>query len=412
MEHPGNTGWAPRRWESRREAGVDVAVVLLLITLLVAVLWEPAHRYGWWGVGIQCLCALTLLARRTAPLTVLLLMVAVTLATWAIGRWYPTLLLSIIGDRDRAWVVLTTPFAAYSALAYGHDRRRAWTMVGLIALIAARPWELSLTLPVGVAFFVGLPAVLGTYVANLTDRAERAERDQLRVAEQARVDERVRLAAEMHDVVTHRVSLMVLQAGALGVTAADAATRAAAEDLRAAGCQALDELRDLVGVLRSAPDEVTENVSARRAGGQAGVPDFDELIAESESVGVAVRLETFGDPGLASPVVARTAYRIVQESLTNVRKHAPGATATVTLRFDPDRVRVIVRNGTPSRGPDQRLTASGSGTGLLGLVQRTELVSGSLAIGPTRDGGFEVDARLPAFVPTPGKPKLSAREIS
>src|ERR1700688_661961 len=88
----------------------------------------------------------------------------------------------------------------------------------------------------------------------LPERAERAERERYLLAEQARADERVRLAGEMHDVVTHRVSLMVLQAGARGITAADEATRRAAEDLRAAGCQALDELRDLVGILRTAPD--------------------------------------------------------------------------------------------------------------------------------------------------------------
>jgi signal transduction histidine kinase len=142
------------------------------------------------------------------------------------------------------------------------------------------------------------------------------------------------------------------------------------------------------------------------------VPDFGELLAESESVGVAVRLEMHGSPELASPVVARTAYRILQESLTNVRKHAPGATVRVTLRFGPDRVRLTVRNSAPDRRGDQELTASGSGTGLFGLRQRTELVSGSLRAGPTEDGGFEVDATLPAYVPTPDKASRTTREIA
>ncbi len=91
-------------------------------------------------------------------------------------------------------------------------------------------------------------------VRALRERAERAERERHLLAEQARAEERARLAGEMHDVVTHRVSLMVLQAGALGVTATDEATRRAAEELRAAGCQALDELRDLVGILRTEPE--------------------------------------------------------------------------------------------------------------------------------------------------------------
>jgi signal transduction histidine kinase len=310
---------------------------------------------------------------------------------------------STVGDRRQGWLVLAVPFAAYSGLAYGRDRRWGWLMVGLITVIGSRPWEPSVALPVGVALVVILPALVGTYVANLTERAERAERDQLRLAEQARVDERVRLAAEMHDVVTHRVSLMVLQAGALGVTAADPATRAAAEDLRAAGCQALDELRDLVGVLRAAPDEGVEVAALPGAGGQAGPLSFAELVAESESVGVTVRLDQHGNPELASPVVARTAYRIVQEALTNVRKHAPGATATVTARFGPERVRLTVRSSAPERRRDEELTASGSGTGLLGLRQRVELVSGSLYAGRTEDGGFLVDASLPAYVPTRGE---------
>jgi signal transduction histidine kinase len=378
----------------------DVAVVVLVISVLVALLSAPARQFGPWGLVIQCGCALTLLFRRSAPLTVLFLMMMSTFALQCIGEWAPNLLLSTIGEREQGWLVLSVPFAAYSALAYGRDRRWAWLMVALIIMVAARVWDPSVVVPISVGTIVVLPALLGTYVANLTERAERAERDQHRLAEQARVEERVRLAAEMHDVVTHRVSLMVLQAGALGVTATDAETRAAAEDLRAAGCQALEELRDLVGVLRSAPGGAAEELALPRAGGQAAVPDFAELLAESESVGVAVQLEQHGNPGLASPVVARTAYRIVQESLTNVRKHAPGATATVTMRFGTDRVRLTVRNSAPERGGDADLTASGSGTGLLGLRQRVELVSGSLYAGPTEDGGFVVDATLPAYVPT------------
>ncbi|HWN34044.1 MAG TPA: histidine kinase [Pseudonocardia sp.] len=400
MDLPISARWWARLWASPREALFDVGVVGLVIGVLVTLLWAPAQQYGGWGTVIQCGCAVPLLFRRSAPLTVLLFMVFTALALLAIGTWLPGLLMSIIGERAQGWIVLATPFAAYSALAYGRDRRRAWVMVGLITVIGARVWEPSVSVPIGVALFVVLPAVLGTYVANLTERAERAERDQHRLAEQARVEERVRLAAEMHDVVTHRVSLMVLQAGALGVTATDAATRAAAEDLRAAGCQALEELRDLVGVLRSAPGEVAEDFALPRAGGQAATPDFRELLVESESVGVAVELEQHGNPELASPVVARTAYRIVQESLTNVRKHAPGATARVVMRFGADRVRLTVRNSAPECRGDEELTASGSGTGLLGLRQRVELVSGSLYAGQTEDGGFVVDATLPSYVPT------------
>jgi signal transduction histidine kinase len=408
VNYPRRASRWPRLWASPREAAFDAVVVALVVLLPVALLWDTAHQHGPWGLVIQCGFALVLLFRRVAPLTVLLLMAVSTVALLGIGQWAPNLLLATIGDRDQGWLLLAVPFGVYSGLAYGRDRRRAWVLVGLITLIGSRPWEPTVAAPIGMAMVVLLPAMLGTYVSNLTERAERAERDQHRLADQARVEERVRLAAEMHDVVTHRVSLMVLQAGALGVTAKDAATRAAAEDLRAAGCQALEELRDLVGVLRSAPGAAAEDLAYPRAGGQAVAPDFSELLAESESVGVNVELEQHGNPELASPVVGRTAYRIVQESLTNVRKHAPGATARVTMQFGADRVRLTVRNTAPEHNGDEALTASGSGTGLLGLRQRVELVSGSLYAGPTDDGGFVVDATLPAYVPTRDKPAPAA----
>ena len=179
-------------------------------------------------------------------------------------------------------------------------------------------------------------------VQSLKERAERAEREQHLLAEQARTEERARLAGEMHDVVTHRVSLMVLQAGALRMTAPDEATRQAAEELRAAGCQALDELRDLVGILRTAPD-----------GGEVpSTPGLAALVEESVKVGTPAELVEDGDPALASPVVGRTVYRIVRESLTNVRKHAPGTRVTVRVSYGPSQLRLTIRNTPPGQAED------------------------------------------------------------
>ncbi|MET8759713.1 histidine kinase [Lentzea sp. NPDC004782] len=222
---------------------------------------------------------------------------------------------------------------------------------------------------------------------RLVQRAERAERD-LR-AEQARADERTRLAAEMHDVVTHRLNLMVLHAGALRVAARDDSTREAAEGLRTAGCQALAELRDLVGVLRS--------------GGRARIPDvlpdrLANLVADSAATGLEVTLTEHGDADTISPAVRRTMYRVVQESLTNVHKHAPGAHTEITIHCGPSSVRAVIRNTAPPATPGTAPPRSGNG--LLGLRGRVEMVGGTLTAGPTDDGGFEVDAVLPAFVPT------------
>ena len=193
----------------------------------------------------------------------------------------------------------------------------------------------------------------------------------------------------MHDVVTHRVSLMVLQAGALRITAADEPTRQAAEELRAAGCQALDELRDLVGILRTEPD-----------GDEApSASDFAALVAESTAVGNPAELVEVGNPALASPVVGRTAYRIMREALTNVRKHAPGARVRVRVELrrgpgaalDPQHAA-----GQPARRPGRHRLRPGPGP----PAAAHRAVHGTLRAGPEPDGGFCVEATLPAYVPT------------
>jgi signal transduction histidine kinase len=182
------------------------------------------------------------------------------------------------------------------------------------------------------------------------------------------------------------------------MTAPDEATRQAAEELRAAGCQALDELRDLVGILRAAPDGAEV----------PSTPGLAALVAESVRVGTPAELVEDGDPALASPVVGRTVYRIVRESLTNVRKHAPGTRVTVQVSYGPSQLLLAIRNTPPSQPVDGSgpgldaagLAGTGSGLGIAQLRQRVELVHGTLRAGPSRDGGFCVEATLPAYVPT------------
>jgi signal transduction histidine kinase len=197
---------------------------------------------------------------------------------------------------------------------------------------------------------------------------------------------------------------MVVQAGGLTVTSRDEAVRAAAEDLRVAGCQALAELRDVVGILR----DNTGDGTVRPAGpgvAQPPAPSIEVLAEESRAAGVDIELIEEGDRSLASPVVGRTAHRVVQEALTNVRKHAPGATVRVRVRYRPDGVSVSIHNTAPTTPVDDMLVAAGSGTGLYGLRQRVELVDGTLDTGPDPDGGFRVEAKLPTFVPTPVSPE-------
>ncbi|MFE3179456.1 sensor histidine kinase [Streptomyces violascens] len=388
----------------RHPLAVDAALAIcfvlgdIALTLTGATWWpEQPGPLAWTLLGLQALACLSLVARRRAPLTVVAVLGAFTLAL--------TLLISPVhaltpAHPGNVWAPFSTALAAYGPLFYGknaRNRRTAFLALAIFTLIVARAWEPSLTVITIGLLRTAVGPLLALYcdarrrlLCALTERAERAERERYLLAEQACAEERARLAGEMHDVVTHRVSLMVLQAGALRVTASDEATRRAAEELRAAGCQALEELRDLVGILRTAPeDDPTPSLDG-----------FAALVAESAAAGVPVELAERGDRSLASPVVGRTAYRTVREALTNVHKHAPGARVTVEVEYDETRVRVAVRNTRPSGGPNSELARTGSGLGIAGLRQRIELVHGSLRAGPEPDGGFCVEAVLPAFVPT------------
>jgi signal transduction histidine kinase len=235
---------------------------------------------------------------------------------------------------------------------------------------------------------VVIAAALGLRRRRADARNARAARDRALYAEQARADERARLAAEMHDLITHQVSLMVLQAGALQVSTSDDAVRQQADELRRSGRRALGELRELLSVIRQGiPTEPRHQA-------EPALLDLTDLVAASRGVGIPVEYIADGRPLVMSTVVARTAYRVVQESLTNVRKHAPGATVQLTVRCDSDSLLLTVNNTGSAAGTGQ-LGDTGATAGLHGLRQRVELVNGSLQAGPRPDGGFEVSAVLP-----------------
>jgi signal transduction histidine kinase len=389
-------------WHRQHRVAFDVAVAVFFVLLdtgltLIGASWWPARPgpLAWAMLGLQAAACASLVVRRRAPLTVVVILAAFTLALSLLI--YPADVLTP-ADSGNVWAPLATVLAAYGPFFYRGNRRLAYIALAVLVVVIARPWQPSATVIAIAVFRTAVGPLLALYfdarrrmVQALTERAERAERERHLLADQARAEERARLAGEMHDVVTHRVSLMVLQAGALRMTAPDEATRQAAEELRAAGCQALDELRDLVGILRTAPD-----------GDEApSTPEFAALVAESTAVGTPAELIEEGDRSLASPVVGRTAYRIVREALTNVRKHAPGARVTVRVSYADAQVRLEIRNTPPPAGPaGSALAGTGSGLGIANLRQRIELVHGTLRAGRAADGGFCVEATLPAYVPT------------
>lgn len=432
-----------RLWNSGREAAFDVGLWLglQLLALLLRSQFPsdaPPAAHAWLGgfwvsYALATLAGAVLLVRRRYPLVGVVVAATAVVAHSVAVAFGPGPLLPINLSSD-PWLLVETSWIAYSFAVYAVGRRKriaGWVLLGVLVVVASRPWTgEAVGLLMSVSLVVLFPAVLGLYVAArrrlvqaLRERAERAEREQGLLARQARADERARLAVEMHDVVTHRMSLMVLRAGALGVTAADEPTREAAEDLRASGCQALEELRDLIGVLREDDDaDEREEVDTR------SVLDLSGLVAEAESAGMRVELVEEGNPAALSPAVGRTAHRVVREALTNVGKHARNSDVRVRVRYGGDRVRLVVRNSDPSdaesgsraeagtasaSGPGSRaetadepgigsdgLAATGSGSGLLGLRQRVELVGGDFEAGPAANGGFELVAQLPAYVPT------------
>ncbi len=228
---------------------------------------------------------------------------------------------------------------------------------------------------------------------SLRERAQRAEADRLLHEEQARLAERTRIAREMHDVLAHRISLLALHAGALEVRPdlPPAKVRETAELLRATARQALEELRGVIGVLREEPDrEVTVPAP------QPTLTDLPRLVEESRPTGAIVELEMLVDQADSVPgVTGRDAYRIVQEALTNIRKHAAGAETRVRVSGGPGHgLRVAVRNREPvhaTPGP----ALPGSGAGLLGLEERVALAGGTLRHGRDPSGDFVVEAELP-----------------
>jgi signal transduction histidine kinase len=291
--------------------------------------------------------------------------------------------------------------------------------------------RLPLTFFVSVLMAVGLtgpPVLLGLYVRarrrlveSLRERATGLEYElellaekAAERAERARAEERTRIAREMHDVVAHRVSLMVVHAAALKAVALKDPQKASAsaELLGDMGRQALTELRQMLGVLRSteaSPAAAAVSAAAASgvvAGGSAGpgpVPGDEEegpnlallatLVEESQAAGMGVELTVEGTHRPCGSRVEATVYRVVQEALTNVHKHAAGAEAVVRLAYREAEVAVLITNG-PSDGTPQAALPSG-GHGLVGMRERVTSHGGGFAAGPTPDGGFRVSALLP-----------------
>ncbi|WP_229746095.1 sensor histidine kinase [Rhodococcoides trifolii] len=219
---------------------------------------------------------------------------------------------------------------------------------------------------------------------SLRERAERAETEAELEAERSRWQERERIAREMHDVLAHRISLISLHAGALELGSDN--VEATAGTIRLAARDALDDLRDVLGVLRS---DTSPGVRPQR-----GVDDIAELVRESEGAGTTVHVDVCDVEDL-DPANSRAAYRIAQEGLTNARKHAPGEHVTLTVEHERDRLHLTVVNQV---GCGDHPTGPGSRSGLVGITERVRLADGTLEHGIVARGGrheFVLEVWLP-----------------
>jgi signal transduction histidine kinase len=234
------------------------------------------------------------------------------------------------------------------------------------------------------------------YYRGLEERAARLERERDAQAQIAAAAERARIARELHDVVAHNVSVMVVQAdgAAFALETSPEKTRQALTAISRTGRQALAEMRGLLGVLRSADDHSAELAP------QPGVEQLAGLLEQTRAAGVPVSFTVEGVPRPMPPGAALTAYRIVQESLTNARKHGGLAvTAAVTLRFCEEQLVIKVtddgRRPAAGEGRAHRAGGDGLGHGLIGMRQRVEVYGGTVTAGPQPGGGWRVTATLP-----------------
>lgn len=305
-----------------------------------------------------------------------------------------------IGEDDASWInVLTCVIGAYSAVVYSRYRVRAVVvLVGAAVLAGAAFRDSAPILPgwssPGVVLLVaggmaGLVLFWRRQLAASRDRYTRLQQDQQEATRRAVEEERSRIAAELHDVVTHNVSVMVIQAGAARkvMDAAPERSKEALLAVEAGGRAAMAELRHVMGLLAAADHERPDDLEP-----QPGLDRLDELIERVRAAGTPVRVAMSLPPDPLPPGVDLASYRVVQEALTNTIKHAPGAAASVVIGYTGDclEIEVIDTGGTHGgRSMD------GNGRGLIGLRERLTVYGGELTAGPTLVGGYRIRAAVP-----------------
>src|SRR4051794_25575491 len=331
--------------------------------------------------------ALPLLARRRAPLLVLVAVIALGYAGYARG--------ASVGGSLQAWIVLNVPLYSVGA----HCERKRAIAGALIVAAFVLLFEIPALVEggrvddlAGEWLFLGGVWLLGRWVRQRRQRTAALERqtadleaDRGALAREAGAEERARIAREMHDAVAHSVSVMVLQAGAAEqvLTTAPERARESLVTIQDTGREAIVELRRMLGLLRDPVEDAS-------LAPQPSVDRLDALLEQVRAAGLPVELTVEGEPRRLPAGIDRSAYRIVQEGLTNALKHAGPAHASVRLHYGERALELEVLDD--GRGP---AGASGGGFGLLGMRERAALYGGVLAARERPGGGYALSARLP-----------------
>jgi signal transduction histidine kinase len=400
-----------RRAAHRRpHADIAVAVVLFAVVLLTAVAGPPQGREPLGAITIPAAVACGALAvRRRWPFPVL-----------AVSSVAAEAYLAPLAGHEGV-LLLAAPLIALYTATEASARRRGLLIGGLAVLALGgghmlfKPTSWIGAENIALVALGGLAVAAGdasrnrrAYLAEVEDRVRRAEGDREREARRQVTDERLRIARDLHDVVGHQLALINVQAGVAAHVLDEQPdqVRQSLVHIRQASRTALEELRDTIGLLREFDEP---DLPVRPTAGLDGLAD---LIASFRDSGLRVDSEVGGAVRRLPPATDLTAYRVIQESLTNVCKHAGDVTARLRLDYRPAALRIVVDNdvgdAAPARAADPIRPAAGSpqgsGHGIVGMRERVAALGGDLRAGP-RPGGFQVCAALPLpAVPLPGLP--------
>ncbi|MFG2996989.1 histidine kinase [Streptomyces sp. NPDC048340] len=400
---------APKAWQRHLPYLVTAVFVITLVPVTIAVLSNDYAAAGGWAGALGVAQTVPLLLAVTRPLAAwLMILLADTVGA--------VVLVHAEQVARHAWPWTPMVIVGYLLLmACLGLREPIRTLIGVWLATGAVGVVLGFFKPAGVIDTVALLFVLSGVVLALTGalrglgEAQRriAEQEVISEAERARrtlLEERARIARELHDVVAHHMSVITVQADSAPyrLPGMSAPVQEEFATIAASARESLGEMRRLLTVLRG---DGGDGPGGERAP-QPGLSRLQQLVETTVRAGQPVELSlAAGAAGAAPPAVDLSAYRIVQEALANVVRHAPGAPTRVSVTVDEDEILVLVVNG-PAREAVVELESSGTGHGLVGMRERVRLTGGTLDTGPLPDGGFRVAARLP-LVPPDGTARMN-----